>query len=97
MTFLAGAMPAGAARAGAWLVSVSPTTPPGELDPTSVSPGVVGFLATFAVALVSVGLFVGMSRRLRRVRYRAEHDGPSQGDATGRPERPQADPEEPAD
>jgi hypothetical protein len=42
------------------------------LDPNSVSPGVVGFLATFVLVLASILLFVNMARRLRRLRFREE-------------------------
>lgn len=49
-----------------------PPSPPtgGDLDPTSIGPGVVGFLATFAVVLVTVLLMLDMTRRVRRLRYR---------------------------
>jgi hypothetical protein len=43
------------------------------LDPNSVSPGLIGFLATFGLVVVSILLFVNMSRRLRRMSYREEH------------------------
>ena len=66
-------MPDGVLR----LLLASPTpSPPGSeggLDPNSVSPGVIGFLATFALVLVSLLLFLNMSSRLRRMRYREEH------------------------
>ena len=45
--------------------------PPIEVDPNSVTPGVVGFVITFFVAIAVVFLIVDMSRRVRRVRYRA--------------------------
>ena len=41
-------------------------------DPNLITPGVVGFLATFVIALVTVLLLVDMTRRMRRVRYRSE-------------------------
>lgn len=44
------------------------------VDPNSVTPGLLGFLATFALVLASIVLFVNMSRRLRRMRYREERD-----------------------
>jgi len=37
-----------------------------------VTPGVVGFVATFFIAAVTVFLLIDMTRRVRRVRYRAE-------------------------
>src|SRR5690606_10562505 len=46
-----------------------------DLEPTDVSPGLVGFLAIFAVALAAVGLFFGLSRQLRRMRHNAEVQG----------------------
>ncbi|MBM7820933.1 hypothetical protein JOE63_003410 [Cellulosimicrobium cellulans] len=60
-----------------------------DLDPNDVSPGLVGFLAIFAVALATVGLFFALSRQLRRMRHNAEvqgigADGPLEpGDADG--------------
>jgi hypothetical protein len=50
----------------------SPTTD--ELDPLSVSPGLVGFLATFAVAVATVLLILDMVRRLRRMRFREDQE-----------------------
>jgi len=43
-----------------------------EFDPNTVTPGVVGFLATFALATIVVMLVLDMVRRVRRVRYREE-------------------------
>lgn len=54
--------------ASAFASTPSPTG--GEIDPTSVSPGVLGFLATFGVVVVSVLLMMDMVRRVRRLRYR---------------------------
>jgi len=45
--------------------------PPIEVDPNSVTPGVVGFVVTLVVGLVVLWLIVDMTRRIRRVRYRA--------------------------
>lgn len=42
-----------------------------EVDPNSVTPGVVGFVITFFVAAAVLLLIVDMARRVRRVRYRA--------------------------
>ena len=42
-----------------------------------VGPGLVGFLATFAVVLVSILLMLDLTRRLRRLRYRAEAEAAS--------------------
>lgn len=41
-------------------------------DPNLISPGVLGFIMTFIVALATVFLIIDMTRRMRRVRYRAE-------------------------
>lgn len=55
------------------LLSATPSPSPSPaFDPTTVTPGWVGFLITFAVALITVGLIIDMTRRVRRVRYRAE-------------------------
>ncbi|WP_309711216.1 hypothetical protein [Pseudolysinimonas sp.] len=48
------------------------TPPPGEeLDPNLVTPGVVGFALTFALAVVVVLLVIDMVRRIRRINHRA--------------------------
>ena len=46
--------------------------PPIEVDPVLVTPGVVGFVVTFAVAIGALLLILDMVKRVRRVRYRAE-------------------------
>ena len=43
-----------------------------EVDPNSVTPGVVGFVVTLLVAVLVLLLIADMVRRVRRVRYRAE-------------------------
>lgn len=48
------------------------TTPTPIPDDTYNSPGTIGFIATFGVTLIAVGLFFDMNRRVRRTRYRAE-------------------------
>jgi len=52
----------------------SPSPTPGEFtgDKNAVTPGVIGFVATFFIAAVTVLLLIDMTRRVRRVRYRAE-------------------------
>jgi hypothetical protein len=42
------------------------------IDPNIVTPGVVGFLATIFVAMVTILLVWDMVRRIRRQRYQAE-------------------------
>jgi len=44
------------------------TTP----DPDTVTPGIIGFVATFGIALITVFLIIDMVRRVRRVNYRAQ-------------------------
>ena len=53
-------------------VDTPPTPPAFEGDPNLVTPGVIGFIITFAVAAITVLLVVDMVRRIRRVRYRAD-------------------------
>ncbi|MET0975689.1 MAG: hypothetical protein ABWX82_08465, partial [Leifsonia sp.] len=48
------------------LTETAPTPPDEEL----VSPGIIGFIATFFVALATVLLILDMVRRVRRVNYR---------------------------
>ncbi|HEU4808802.1 MAG TPA: hypothetical protein VFT01_11115 [Homoserinimonas sp.] len=43
-----------------------------KFDPNSVTPGVIGFLATFLIIVVVVLLVTDMVRRVRRTQYRAE-------------------------
>ncbi|MFC8599508.1 MULTISPECIES: hypothetical protein [unclassified Isoptericola] len=50
----------------------SPTQGPSELQ---VTPGLAGFVATFAVALACVLLFLSLTRHLRRARHNAEEQG----------------------
>lgn len=57
----------------AWFTEATPTPVPeytGDAD--LVTPGVIGFLVTFFIALATVLLIIDMNRRVRRVRYRAE-------------------------
>ena len=42
------------------------------IDPNLVTPGVVGFFATFFVAAMTVLLIFDLVRRIRRSRYREE-------------------------
>ncbi len=43
-----------------------------EIDPTGVTPGVIGFIITAAVAISAIFLILDMNRRMRRLRYRDE-------------------------
>lgn len=57
-----------------WLADPSPSPIPGEFtgDESAVTPGVIGFVATFFIAAATILLILDMTRRVRRVRYRAE-------------------------
>lgn len=67
-----------------------------DFDPNTVTPGVIGFIATFLVAAAIVLLVFDMNRRIRRTRYReeireklAQERAASDGtDSTGDPENP---------
>jgi hypothetical protein len=52
------------------LAAATPT--PAPLDEDSVTPGWIGFVVIFALAVVTVFLIIDMTRRIRRVRYRDE-------------------------
>jgi hypothetical protein len=56
------------------LVAVTPTpTPSGApFNEDSVTPGWIGFVAVFLIAVATVFLILDMTKRIRRVRYRAE-------------------------
>jgi membrane protein YdbS with pleckstrin-like domain len=55
-----------------FLMETDDLIPAIEVDPNSVTPGVIGFVATFLVVAVVLLLIADMVRRVRRVRYRAE-------------------------
>jgi hypothetical protein len=54
------------------LAAATPSPSPTGPDPTTVSPGAVGFTAMLLVAAVVVLLVWDMMRRIRRGRYRAQ-------------------------
>jgi hypothetical protein len=54
--------------AGATALVADVVTP----DPDTVTPGIIGFVATFGIAIVTVLLIIDMVRRVRRVNYRAQ-------------------------
>lgn len=59
----------------AWLLALDATpTPIPEFtgDADAVTPGVIGFVAIFLIAVATVLLILDMTRRVRRVRYREE-------------------------
>lgn len=59
-------------RAAVWVTAATPTPTPAGPNEDQVTPGVVGFIVTFLVAVAAVLLAIDMTRRIRRVRYRAE-------------------------
>ncbi len=54
-----------------WLSAATPAPDP-NFNPNTVTPGWVGFLAVFFIAVATILLILDMTRRVRRVRYRAE-------------------------
>ncbi len=50
----------------------SPSLPAQAPDPDSVTPGLLGFLVVFVLALVTWLLLRNLTGRLRRMRYREE-------------------------
>lgn len=60
--------------------SPSPTTDPAN---TFYSPGTIGFIATFGMALGATLLIFDLVRRVRRVRYRAEIQAKLDAEAAG--------------
>jgi hypothetical protein len=53
-----------------WLATPGGTT----LDSYDISPGLIGFAVTLAVAVAAILLLVNMTGKLRRIERRAEHD-----------------------
>lgn len=53
------------------LFAISTPAPGEDFDPNVVTPGVVGFVLTFALAIAVVLLVIDMVRRIRRINYRA--------------------------
>lgn len=53
------------------LIVLSTPGPDEGFDPNSVTPGVVGFVVTFAFAVAVILLVISMVRRTRRVIHRA--------------------------
>lgn len=57
----------------AW-IAVAPSPSPTDvlrpdLSPYDVTPGLIGFLTAFFLAVAGVGLWFGMNRKLRRIEY----------------------------
>jgi hypothetical protein len=55
-----------------WLLRFATPAPDETIDPNLVTPGVIGFIATFGIAIAVVLLVVDMTRRVRRINYRAQ-------------------------
>lgn len=50
----------------------TPEVPDSEVPADLVTPGVLGFVITAGIAIVTILLILDMSRRVRRARYRGE-------------------------
>jgi hypothetical protein len=65
-----------ALHAGVWLTNVTPSPSPSfgayTGDEDLVTPGVIGFIITFLIAVATVLLVLDMTKRVRRTRYREE-------------------------
>ncbi|MGO4593315.1 hypothetical protein AB4Z18_05780 [Leifsonia sp. 2TAF2] len=74
------------------LAATPAPTPSGAPSDDSVTPGVLGFVVTFFLAVAVVLLVLDMVRRIRRVRYRAEIaeklDAEQAGEDRDEPESP---------
>jgi len=55
-----------------WLLRFETPAPGETIDPNIVTPGVIGFLLTIGVAAAVVLLVIDMTRRIRRINYRAQ-------------------------
>jgi uncharacterized protein HemY len=56
-----------------WLPAVTPApTPTSTVDENLVTPGVWGFVAIAAIVVVVILLLIDMTRRVRRLNYRAQ-------------------------
>lgn len=66
--------PLPASLAGTWTTATATPSPsptlPGNLEPGDVSPGLIGFLPVFLIALASIGLFLSLTKKLRGVNRR---------------------------
>lgn len=66
-----------------------------DFDPNTVTPGVIGFVATFLFAVAVVFIAIDMNRRVRRTRYRGEIReklAGEQADAAAAPRSTDSDP-----
>ncbi|MFP5348002.1 MAG: hypothetical protein ACLGIA_13370 [Actinomycetes bacterium] len=69
----------------------------GSLDPMSVSPGLIGFVAVFALIVAAIFLFRSMSGHLRRVDYRSRHGQPGRREASDDERAQESSLEDPGD
>ncbi|MDJ0339235.1 hypothetical protein [Cryobacterium sp. PH31-O1] len=53
------------------VLAVTPTPDP-DFDPNTVTPGVIGFVAFFFIAVATLLLCLDVVRRIRRTTYRAQ-------------------------
>ena len=60
------------------------------LDPSQVSPGLIGFLMTFVLTAAVVLLVIDFNRRNRRLRYRAQYAEERAAQERGAAEQPRA-------
>ncbi len=72
------------------------TMPTPVADDTYNSPGTIGFIITFAVAVGAVFLFFDMNRRIRRTKYREEIREKLAQEELSRPSEKPSRPEPPA-
>ena len=55
-----------------WLLRFATPAPDETIDPNIVTPGVIGFILTIGLAIAVVLLIIDMTRRIRRINYRAQ-------------------------
>lgn len=55
-----------------FLWAATPTPTPTPFDENLVTPGVVGFAVTFGLIVATILILIDMTRRTRRVNYKAE-------------------------
>ncbi len=70
------------------VLAATPTPSPTVESTSGGSPGFIGFVVTFALAVAAAGLFLSLTRHLRRVDRRAKElrvddEGADLADATG--------------